>query len=96
MKKLSFDYSFPLGYPDMGIPSVVWIKRFRATLFGDVADAELFKSRYKYASAGFNFLVDFNILRLTNNITTGISIAKGLRKNGLNYLQYGFVLSYEI
>ena len=91
--RLSAEYAFPLGYPDIGIPSVVWVKRFRGGVYGDLARGEIFRQRYDYASVGAKVLADFCVLRLNYNITAGISVAKGLKKNGLEGTETAFTLS---
>ncbi|MBQ3657764.1 MAG: hypothetical protein II956_13130 [Bacteroidales bacterium] len=80
--KLSAEYEFPLGYPDFGIPSLVWIKRFRGSVFSDVARGELFGLNHDFASVGYKFIADFHLLRLPNVITMGFSVSSGLKKNG--------------
>ena len=91
--RVSAEYSFPLGYPDFGIPSLIWIKRFRGGVFGDVARGTLFRKNYDFASAGFKVLADFCVLRLNYNISVGITIAKGLKENGLDDLEKALTLS---
>lgn len=91
--RLSAEYSFPLGYPDFGIPSVIWIKRFRGGIIGDVARGTIFRTDYDFASAGFKLMADFCVLRLNYNITAGITIAKGLKKNGLDDWESGITLT---
>jgi hypothetical protein len=91
--RVSAEYSFPLGYPDFGIPSLIWIKRFRGGVFGDVARGTLFRKNYDFASVGFKVLADFCVLRLNYNITVGFAIAKGLKKNGLDDWENALTLS---
>jgi hypothetical protein len=92
LARVSAEYSFPLGYPDFGIPSLIWIKRFRGSVFGDVARGTLFRKNYDFASVGFKWLADFCVLRLNYNITVGFSVAKGLKENGLDELETGLIL----
>lgn len=92
LARVSAEYSFPLGYPDFGIPSLIWIKRFRGSVFGDVARGTLFRKNYDFASVGFKWLADFCVLRLNYNITVGFSVAKGLKENGLDDLETGLIL----
>ena len=91
--RLSAEYSFSLGYPDFGIPSVIWIKRFRGGIIGDVARGTIFRTDYDFASAGFKLMADFCVLRLNYNITAGITIAKGLKENGLDDWESGITLT---
>lgn len=96
LSKLSAAYSFPMGYPDIGIPSVFWIKRFRGSIFASVADGALFGENLKFVSAGFKILADFNILRLSNNFTSGISVSRGFKKNGLETTDFGLIFTYSM
>ena len=91
--RLSAEYSFPLGYPDFGIPCVIWIKRFRGAIIGDVAQGELFRTKYDFASAGCKLMADFCLLRLNYNISIGFTIAKGLTSNGLDGTERSLVLT---
>jgi hypothetical protein len=93
INRLSAEYSFPLGYPDFGIPCVIWIKRFRGSIIGDVAQGELFRKKYDFTSAGFKLLADFCVLRLNYNISVGVTVAKGLTSNGLERTESSLVLS---
>ena len=91
--KVGAEYSFPMGYPDIGIPSVIWIKRFRGGLMGEMARGTLFKHNYDYVSAGFKVLADFCVLRLNYNISVGFLLARGLKDNGLEETETGILLS---
>ena len=91
--RLSGEYSFPLGYPDFGIPSLIWIKRFRGAVIGDLASGKLFGTKYDFASVGVRALMDFCVLRLNYNISVGVTVAKGLKTNGLEGTETNFVLT---
>lgn len=77
--KFSADYSFPLFYPDINIPYLLFIKRFRTNLFFDYAFVNNFKSIYNY---GIEIFADFNILRMWF-----FEISLGWRFNLSNYSQ---------
>lgn len=88
---LSADYTFPLAYPDLNISSLLYLKRFRAVLFGDYASASdnyylkkngsglTFDYRHDYREAfssfGVEMLADFHILRLPFMISGGVQSA---------------------
>jgi len=62
--KFSVDYEFPLFYPDLNIPYLLYIKRLRADLFYDYAivnDGIINTLKKTY---GIDLVFDFNILRL--------------------------------
>lgn len=96
INKFTLDYSFPMGYPDGGIPCVVWIKRMRGSLLGSLAQGKLFYDNPKFASVGFRFLVDFCSLRLNYDITAGVLVSKGLISNGLEKTQCSFILNLPL
>ena len=94
--KFSAEYSFPLGYPDIGIPSVVWVKRFRGGIFMDLAKGEVLDTNLDFVSCGFKVLSDFHLIRLPNVISAGISVSRGLNDNGYNKTQTSLILTYQL
>lgn len=94
--KLSANYSFPLGYPDFGIPALVWVKRFRGSIFTNLAKGEILGFSPKYFSLGGEIVADFHLLRLPNVITAGFSFAKGLKENGFQKNDFSIILSYQL
>ncbi len=93
INKLSADYAFAMGYPDIGIPSIVWIKRLRGGISADIAKGRYFGINLNYASVGARVMADFGVLRINREFTAGFSIAKGLRANGLDCMKYGLILN---
>lgn len=80
------DYSFPVAYPDFNLSWLVYLKRVRANLFADVARRNYWKYKKAgspekvyfeedYASFGTDILFDFNALRSTFPMTSGIRLA---------------------
>ena len=96
IKRLSAEYAFPMGYPDCGIPSVIWIKRLRGALTGDIARGEIMGVNLDYASAGARVMADFCILRINQEFTAGIAVGKGLKANGLDCTEFGLILNLPI
>ena len=96
MTKFSGEYAFPLGYPDLGIPAIVWVKRVRGSIFGDAADADVFGQWYRYGSAGFSLVFDINILRIPNVVSFGFSYSKPLISNVYSSPEFGLLLSYQL
>ena len=94
--KVSGEYSFPLGYPDFGIPAIVWCKRVRGSIIADAAAPLIFGYRYNFASAGFKLLFDVNFIRLSNNVSIGCMYAKPLINNVYSKTQFGLLLSYQM
>ena len=95
-EKVSGEYSFPLGYPDVGIPAVVWIKRVRSTVFADAASNLIFGQRWNFASAGFKMQFDVNLFRIPNNVSVGFSYAKSLITNAYSGTSFSLLLSYQM
>ena len=94
--KVSGDYAFPLGYPDLGIPAVVWVKRLRGSVFAQASAPLMFGYRYNFASAGFKFICDVNLLRIANNVSLGFSYAKPLIINDYSDSRFDFILTYQM
>jgi len=85
---MSFDYAFPLAYPDFNISSLLYLKRIRADLFFDHASGtdNLYlketgtglaldyrnNSSVTFQSYGFELMADFHILRMPFMISGGI------------------------
>lgn len=94
--KISGEYSFPLGYPDFGIPAIVWCKRVRGSVIADAAAPLIFGSRFNFASAGFKLLFDINFIRLSNDVSIGCMYAKPLIDNVYSKTQFGLLFSYQM
>ncbi len=73
IKKIDVNYSFPLWYPDINIPYIIFIKRFRANLFYDYAQITQMNNTLERSSAGLEFVMDFNILRF-NLLTFDVGV----------------------
>lgn len=80
----SVNYAFPLFYPDINIPYLLYIKRFKTNLFYENAfiyDVETNKWQ-PYANYGFELLTDFNLLRLAFfEFSLGVRFNFGVRQN---------------
>ena len=96
MTKLSGEYAFPLGYPDVGIPAIVWVKRIRGSIFGEAAESDVFGEWYQYGSAGFSLVGDIHILRIPNMVSLGFSFAKPLITNMFSKNEFRFLLTYQM
>lgn len=64
----TFDYTFPIYYPDFGIPGVLYFKRISLNLFADYSNGRYFNNyngliNLSYCSAGFDVNIDFSIIR---------------------------------
>ncbi|MBN2613745.1 MAG: hypothetical protein JXB00_19465 [Bacteroidales bacterium] len=70
--KISADYSLPLAYPDLGLGSVLYIKRIRANLFTDMGKGESSNFSREYFSFGADLIFDVNFFRFLPEIDLGI------------------------
>jgi len=61
--KTTIDYVFPICYPDINIPYILFIKRIRADLFFDYAVIDRGFSNAVLKTTGAELIFDFNILR---------------------------------
>lgn len=64
----TFDYTFPVCYPDFGISGVLYFKRISLNLFADYSYGRYFNiynglTNLSYCSAGFDLEIDFSIFR---------------------------------
>ena len=82
----SVDYAMPLLYPDLSIPSLLYLKRIRAGLFFDYArgkgnlyldrTTDIFHDyRETFSSFGTELLADFYLLRIPVLISGGVQAA---------------------
>ncbi|MCQ2973179.1 MAG: hypothetical protein MJ211_00020 [Bacteroidales bacterium] len=94
--KLASEYWFPMGYPDIGIPAFIWLKRIRGAFFADVASAQILGYRYDFASIGGKMLFDVNLFRISNNVNIGFSYSYPLVENYYQKKELSLILSYEL
>lgn len=87
LRTASFDYVFPLAYPDFNISSLLYIKRIRSGFFYDYATG--YGNRYYdnndpgsnvpgkeiFRSYGIELLSDFHVLRIPFMISGGVQAA---------------------
>ncbi|MBN1415490.1 MAG: hypothetical protein JW973_10350 [Bacteroidales bacterium] len=71
----SVDYALPLCYPDLGIGSIVYLKRIRTNLFADFGTGKDAIINKTYFSSGIDLLFDVNVFRLLAEIDLGIRVA---------------------
>ncbi len=76
------DYHFPLLYPDLSIPYLMYLKRLRGYAFTDLAFADPFAENLNIPvrtetlySYGAGFLADFHLFRFLAPISAGLQIA---------------------
>jgi outer membrane protein assembly factor BamA len=78
----SADYAFPLFYPDVAIPSIIYMKRIRANVFFDYASATGFPANNRtagkkeiFSSPGFGLQTDSQVFRLPATVVIGFQVA---------------------
>ncbi|MBN2664017.1 MAG: hypothetical protein JXR68_10240 [Bacteroidales bacterium] len=93
IKKISIDYHFPIAYPDINIPYLLYIKRFRGNIFYDYALVNQSQNAGSLNSIGFELFSDFNILRMEY-----VTFSAGLRFSYMTDVdKYNFeLLSFNI
>ncbi len=72
---LSADYVFPIWYPDFNIGSLLYIKRFRGSLFYDISTSAAsngFSAPQMVATPGLEFFAEFHVLRFSFPIELGM------------------------
>ncbi|MDR1258490.1 MAG: hypothetical protein LBK65_04295 [Tannerellaceae bacterium] len=75
---LKADYAFPILTPDLSIGPIAYLRRLRANLFYDLThNQENARSRWSVQSSyGADLIMDWNALRISFPLTTGIRIAQ--------------------
>ena len=68
----SADYSFPVGYPDLAVGDLVYIKRVKSSLFLDLGKGSGRKGAQFLHSAGIELKADLNIFSLPVEIEAGV------------------------
>ncbi|MFO7574846.1 MAG: hypothetical protein R6W67_06780 [Bacteroidales bacterium] len=80
IESVSADYVFPIAYPDLSVGSLLYLKRIRGGLFGDLAqstgtyyinDRRFVDEKQGFASFGGELLADFYVLRIPFEISAG-------------------------
>ena len=87
---LMTSYSLPLLYPDLNIGSALYIKRIKAKLFYDYAEAVNEGKTTAMRSSGCDLTADFHIYRIAVPISAGVRYTRRLSLND-NY--FGLLLS---
>ena len=88
----TFDYAFPLWYPDLNLSWLVYIKRIRMNLFSDYTYVDYGGNTSAFTdnlvSVGADLIFDFHALRFGFPINLGVRYAQPLQKpltgNSLN------------
>jgi hypothetical protein len=62
LRKLSFDYKFPLLYPDLRLGPIVYLQRVKANIFLDYAIGTYLDEVKNYNSMGFELTNDLHLL----------------------------------
>jgi hypothetical protein len=63
LSSFSFNYKFPIFYPDFSLSSLAYFKRLKANLFFDYAVGRTHGQDTIYKSTGIDLLVDLHIIR---------------------------------
>lgn len=75
MKKVAFDYVLPLGYPDLRVGGLAYIKRVRAGLFYDYALGENVQMEDRtFRSMGVDLTMDVHLLQVLFPFNAGIRL----------------------
>lgn len=81
LNSFSFDYAFPVAYPDFHLKNFIYLNRIRSTLFFDYAigdniydimEQEEAEGRDNLSSTGLELLADFYLLRIPVRFSAGV------------------------
>lgn len=82
LSTFTFDYAFPMLYPDMSIRAVIYLMRLRGYVFSDIARATTFpdpennrQETYNLRSSGFGIVGDMHLFRFIAPISLGVQVA---------------------
>lgn len=84
IKSLSFNYNFPLCYPDFGIAGITYFKRIRANVFYDYAEVNKKENITVLKSGGLELIFDnnyFNLAPISVGFRTAIVSLPGFLGN---------------
>lgn len=94
--KITADYYFPIAYPDCGIPGIVWIKRLRGSINGDIAKSSVLNYDFDFLSCGYKLICDFHVLRISTNIMAGFSYNRPVKSNDYDYETFSVIFGYQM
>lgn len=80
--KLSFDYKFPIWYPDMSLGPIAYIKRVRGGVFFDHAKGLFGTLAKEYNSVGGSLLFELNVFRIRYPLEIGAQYAYRITDGG--------------
>jgi Tol biopolymer transport system component len=83
VRAIAADYAFPLWYPDLSIPYLIYLMRLRGHVFADYAQAIPFPGSQNQSnpqaqtltSSGFGLIGDMHLFRFLAPITLGFEMA---------------------
>ena len=76
--KMSFNYQFPLWYPDWGFRGIVYVKRIRANLFVDRSQLKGYTTKTTQNSFGSELIFDTNFF---NNLPISLGFRSSFLQN---------------
>ncbi len=89
---LSFDYQFPIWYPEGGIGSILYFRRLRAGVGFDAARFMDYSDElHQIYSYGASIIMDINTLRLPESGTTAVEFS--LYRNNFGNMSFQFGMS---
>jgi len=73
--KISFNYAFPLAYPDWAVDGIFYLKRLRTNLFYDYGVGHVGNKTNTFQSFGIELRMDFHVLDLPVELELGLRLA---------------------
>jgi len=94
--KISFNYSFPLAYPDWAVDGIFYLKRLRTNLFYDYGVGRINHETSSFQSCGIELKMDFHVLDLPVELEMGLRLAYRLldRKIHAELILFDLVFDY--
>ncbi len=73
--KISFNYAFPLAYPDWALDGIFYLKRLRTNLFYDYGAGHIGQKRNTFQSLGIELRMDFHVLDIPVEMEMGLRLS---------------------
>ena len=97
MFKVGVNYTFPIVYPDFGIPHTVYFKRVIGNLFYDYGVGKTLSTAY-YRSTGMEMKIETYFFKITTPVLLGIrySYCFDINRSNINSSPWEFFISIGI
>ncbi len=93
--KISFNYAFPLAYPDLAVDGIFYLKRLRTNLFYDYGVGYVGHKKNIFQSIGIELGMDFHVLDIPVELEIGLRLAYRILDNTVRAELILFDLAFD-